>query len=389
MKNLFSLFILLLLPLYLHGQATEKYMFRHLDVKEGLSNSQVNGIFKDSRGYMWFATAYGLNRYDGYSFRVFENVPGDSTSLPDNYVQSIQEYVDGDLLIRTSSGFSLFDAKKECFRDMTSYLRNQGINPAISCAYVDSLKNLWCYARGNGCTQWQSRSGKLISYPDALIADTLSESGVVDMCESPQGMLLVYSNGRLVCLHRSEPKVVYSTSLPLATSASFSKISLFVDREGVCWIFTKESTGLWSYQPVTGVWNYFGKKASSTYQLLSDIVFDVVQDANALIWVATDHGGVSIIDKKKGTVRMLMHDPKDEYTLPQNSLCSLYCDDQQIVWVGSHKFGVAYYAESLFKFGTGDVGIASAFDLDEDVNTLVEDIHGLLWFGTNGNGLFS
>ncbi|MDD4821982.1 MAG: two-component regulator propeller domain-containing protein [Bacteroidales bacterium] len=389
MKNLFSLFILLLLPLYLHGQATEKYMFRHLDVKEGLSNSQVNGIFKDSRGYMWFATAYGLNRYDGYSFRVFENVPGDSTSLPDNYVQSIQEYVDFDLLIRTSSGFSLFDAKKECFRDMTSYLRNQGINPAISCAYVDSLKNLWCYARGNGCTQWQNRSGKRISYPDALIADSSSDAGVVGMCESPQGLLLVYSSGRIVCLNRSEPKVVFSTSLPLATPASFSKLSLYVDREGVCWIFTKESTGLWSYQPATGVWSYFGKKASSTYQLLSDIVFDVVQDANGLIWVATDHGGVSIIDKNKGTVRTLMHDPKDEYSLPQNSLSTLYCDDQQIVWVGSQKFGVAYYAESLFKFGTGDVGIASAFDLDEDVNTLVEDIHGLLWFGTNGNGLFS
>lgn len=388
-KNLFSLFILLLLPLCLRGQATEKCMFRHLDVKEGLSNSQVNQIFKDSRGYMWFATAYGLNRYDGYSFRLFENMPGDTASLPENYVQSVQEYTEGNLLIRTSSGFSLFDARKECFRELAPYLRKQGIDPSISCAYVDSLKNLWSYARGSGCTQWQSSSGKRINYPDALIADSSSDAGVVDMCESPQGMLLVYSNGRLLCLHRSEPKVVFSTSLPLAPPASYSKIALYVDREGVCWIFTKESSGLWSYQPVTGVWTYSGKRASSAYQLLSDIVLDVVQDATGLIWVATDHGGVSIIDKNKGTVRTLMHDPKDEYSLSQNSLSTLYCDDQQIVWVGSLKFGVSYYAESLFKFGTGDARIASAFDLEEDVNTLVEDKNGLLWFGTNGNGLFS
>lgn len=388
-KNLFPLFILLLLLFCLRGQATEKYMFRHLDVKEGLSNSQVNQIFKDSRGYMWFATAYGLNRYDGYSFRVFENIPGDTTSLPDNYVQSMQEYTEGNLLIRTSSGFSLYDTRKECFRELAPYLRKQAIDPAISCAYVDSLKNLWCYARGSGCTQWQSRSGKRINYPDALIADSSSDAEVVDMCESPQGMLLVYSNGRLVCLHRSESKVVFATALPLATPASFSKIALFVDREGLCWAFTKESSGLWCYEPATAAWTYSGKKASSAYPLRSDIVFDVVQDATGLIWVATDHGGVSIIDKKRGTVRTLMHDPKDEYSLPQNSLSSLYCDDQQIVWVGSQKFGVAYYAESLFKFGTGSSAMASAFDLEEDVNTLVEDTHGLLWFGTNGNGLFS
>lgn len=390
MKNLSSLLMLLLLPLCMHGQNAEKYMFRHLDVKEGLSNSQVNQIFKDSRGYMWFATAYGLSRYDGYSFRVFENVPGDTTSLLDNYVQSVQEYVDGNLLIRTSSGFSLFDAKKECFRNIIPYLQERGMDAAISYAFVDSMKNLWCYAPGSGCVQLHVQSGKLIEYPNTLIADSSSDAGVVAMCESPEGMLLAYSNGRIVCLHRTEPKVVFSTVLPLSAPASFSKLSLFVDREGVCWIFSKEAFGLWTYEPLTALWTYSDRTASSTYHLLSNIVFDVAQDATGLIWVATDHGGVSLIDKSTGRVRTLMHDPKDEYSLSQNSLSSLYCDDQQMMWVGSKKFGVSYYAESMFKFGTDDFSkIASVLDLEEDVNTLVEDKNGLLWFGTNGNGLFS
>ena len=61
----------------------QSYMFKHLEVKDGLSNNQVNAIYKDSDGYMWFATASGLNRYDGYDIRVYRSEPGDSTSLPD------------------------------------------------------------------------------------------------------------------------------------------------------------------------------------------------------------------------------------------------------------------------------------------------------------------
>lgn len=66
-------------------------MFKHLEVKDGLSNNQVNAIYKDSNGFMWFGTASGLNRYDGSQYKDYRSQKDDEKSLPDSYVEDIQE----------------------------------------------------------------------------------------------------------------------------------------------------------------------------------------------------------------------------------------------------------------------------------------------------------
>ena len=63
--------------------------FKRIDTREGLSNSTVNTIIRDSRGYMWFGTGYGLNRYDGYRMRTFFSYDKDTTSLRNNRIDQI------------------------------------------------------------------------------------------------------------------------------------------------------------------------------------------------------------------------------------------------------------------------------------------------------------
>lgn len=84
------------------------FMFKHLEVKEGLSNNQILDIFKDSEGFMWFATASGLNRYDGDRMTLFRSYNADPASLPDNYVESIQEDYKGNLWILTGAGYAIY-----------------------------------------------------------------------------------------------------------------------------------------------------------------------------------------------------------------------------------------------------------------------------------------
>ena len=83
--------------------ASHDYMFKHLEVKDGLSNSQVNAIYKDSNGFMWFGTSSGLNRYDGYGIRIYRSRKDDGKSLPDSYIEDIQEDASGNLWIRTKT----------------------------------------------------------------------------------------------------------------------------------------------------------------------------------------------------------------------------------------------------------------------------------------------
>ena len=80
------------------------YAFNHLNVDDGLSQSSVTCIFQDTKGFMWFGTQDGLNRYDGYKFKIFKNIPNDSTSLTDNFIFSILEDEFGALYIETQSG---------------------------------------------------------------------------------------------------------------------------------------------------------------------------------------------------------------------------------------------------------------------------------------------
>jgi ligand-binding sensor domain-containing protein len=90
--------------------------FRHLTIEDGLSQGMVNAIYQDRQGFLWFGTKAGLNRYDGYSFTIFQNNPFDSTSLSNNYVQTIFEDHRGRLWIGTGDGLNCFDPATEKFR---------------------------------------------------------------------------------------------------------------------------------------------------------------------------------------------------------------------------------------------------------------------------------
>ena len=92
-----------------------EFMFKHLEVKDGLSNNQVLDIFKDSEGFMWFATASGLNRYDGCQMTLFRSNNADPASLPDNYIKSIQEDYKGNLWILTGVGYAIYNSESETF----------------------------------------------------------------------------------------------------------------------------------------------------------------------------------------------------------------------------------------------------------------------------------
>ena len=100
-KTAISIFLMLFTIV---GQAKD-YMFKHIEAPEGLSNSQINTIFKDSRGFMWFGTSSGLNRYDGCRIKVYRSVQQEATTLPDSYVRYICEDSNGKLWIETSVGY--------------------------------------------------------------------------------------------------------------------------------------------------------------------------------------------------------------------------------------------------------------------------------------------
>ena len=106
--------VLLLQSLSVFAQ-NEHYNFSKLDTYTGLSNNQVNAILKDQDGFLWFGTMSGLNRYDGYSYRVFRKNYNDSSSLLDNSILSLYELPGGKMWVSTLGGDCIYNSSTEKF----------------------------------------------------------------------------------------------------------------------------------------------------------------------------------------------------------------------------------------------------------------------------------
>ena len=139
--------------------------FNHLTVEQGLTQSAVTCILQDKQGFMWFGTQDGLNRYDGYNFRIFKNIPLDSTSISDNFIFSIYEDKNGTLIIETQRGkFNKYNPKTESFtlvkKDNVD-LVNSTLN-TLKAFFIESNGISWIGSQSQamGLTRTDTKTGK-------------------------------------------------------------------------------------------------------------------------------------------------------------------------------------------------------------------------------------
>ena len=386
MKQKAVIFFLLCLLTALPSIAqTPQYQFTRIDVDQGLSNSQINCIYKDNKGFIWFGTMSGLNRYDGYSFRIFRNDLRDSTSLPDNYIERITEGPDNLLWIYARDGQHLFDPSTSSFRrDPQPLLQQLGIpGNALTDIVKDEQGHLWlihpsaglyCYTPGTRPATHVKDAGNNIAAFAASSNNTnwvLHNNGVLEKMDARTRRI----TGRNDYLYQQN-------------KGSQPGYAFVADRDGGLWIYsTKEAHGIWYFDPATSTFVHYDQN-SSPIKLNNNIVRGVVQDNQGLIWVGTDHGGVNIIDKQRQRIYYITNMPENPKSLSQNSITALYKDNTGIIWVGTYKKGISYYHENIVKFPLYQHQAFTPGSLPyDDVNRFVEDNTGNLWIGTNGGGL--
>lgn len=390
-----SLAVLLCLFLHLCSSSVsaspDSYMFKRLSFKEGLSHSQVNYIFKDSQGFMWFSTAGGLNRYDGYTFKVFRHNEGNNRTVCDNFCEDVQEDELGQLWIKTASGYSIFRPDDEIFDNQPQKYARQhfGLPADFEVCYIDRHKNFWFAVPQVALYLYQPDTKKLTAYSQSK-GGKLPAGNITDIRDTKNGAVVLYDNGRVAEVNTRIGKVtaIHSSLIPILNVQS-EKMSLFVDNDGDFWVYTKEASGVFHYSMHEKRWRQINARpGESPYVLTSSVVQDITQDKEGQIWLATDHGGVDIIDKKIGLLRNLQNDPADQRSLPHNSINCVLADDMNMVWIGTYKKGIAYYSPSLFKFAVERFATLNRqTNFEPDITFIEEDKNEELWLGTNGFGL--
>jgi signal transduction histidine kinase/ligand-binding sensor domain-containing protein/DNA-binding response OmpR family regulator len=365
-----------------------QYPFSHLDITNGLSHNQVTAIIKDAKGFMWFGTASGLNRYDGYTFKVFRHKENDSTSLNDDLIVKIQEGPHNKFWIDTRYGQSIFDPVSEKAMANTSAWCRQLLLPVARVTGIvkDKQGCFWFAQTGYGLSRYNPAAHTVRRFVRQPVKNNTPD--IADMAADNAGNVwVIYKDGLLEGFNPATEKMIYSND-GLFKSKEELGFRLFADAGNDLWIYSDSNPqGVFCYSIKNNTLLHYHRDAT-TNRLNTNLVTGIQQDNNGIIWIITDHGGVNLLNKRTGSIWYLENKPEDIKSISQNSLLAIYRDNTGIIWLGTYKKGINYYHENIIKFPVYRHLLSDMHSLPfDDVNRFVEDDKGNLWIGTNGGGL--
>jgi len=367
---------------------TSQFQFNRIDISQGLSNNQVKGVLKDSKGFIWFATMSGLNRYDGYQFKIFRYNPRDSVSLSDDYIQRIFEGPEKKIWVDTHNGMNVLDPVTETVdRNIAAHLKKLSLpSLAITSIIKDNTGNFWFLMGGQFLYKYISVSGKtslVYQLPEGVAPVSSVAHGPAD------DIWIVHTSGTIEKISNKTGKVEFrSEALAELQKKELLNYSIFADNQDELWLYiTAGARGVFHFTPSPGMLEVIDKD-SRQCRLNNNIVVGILQDNEGKIWVSTDHGGVNILDKTARTMQYELNSTDDSKSLSENSISTSYKDADGFIWIGTYKHGVSYYHSNIIKFPLLRNNPANTASLQfNDINDFAEDAKGNIWVGTNGGGL--
>ena len=357
--------------------------FRHLDTRHGLSNSQVNCILQDSRGFIWICTSFGLCRYDGYRFQNYFSYERDTTTLRSNRMDDVQEAYDGKLWLNHGMSYSLYDPVTEkADRSPGLWLAKQGVTGGIEKLHIDSQKNFWVKSYEDGFFFYNPKKKLLKKVDFGYTIDKFPKDfSVTSFCETEDGMVMTSNMGELICVDGQRGRVLWRDDTVKKALDTYNDYWVYVDKDGLRWVIT-HSTNTYIYNPAEKRW-YTSltelMKAKGFSNVPEDVVvWEVRYDARGLLWVATDHLGVLVLDFQTKEWKQFTYQKGDNTSLPDITAKHLYVDPLGRMWVATYKSGVAMCADAMASFTSLPYG---------DINAICEDKEGYYWLGLNSGGI--
>ena len=386
MKHLLQEFLLALCLLPLIAQAIiPDIRFRRLDTRDGLSNSQVNAILRDSKGFMWLPTPFGLCRYDGYRFRTFYSFEHDTTTIRSNRVVGVMEAYDGRLWLDHGMNYSVYDPITETVeRWPTKSLAEYGITGGTEHLYIDpETRRFYVKSFDEGYFIYDPTTKKLMNIPFGYKEGEFpKEFGIMSYSRCKEGILLVSNLGELICIDDKIGIVLWKNDyVRRSLNDTYNDYWLYYDKDGITWVIT-HSTGTYIHVPQDNRWytSLTELMRAKGFENVPDdiIVWEVRYDQKGYLWVATDHMGVLLLDFKNKEWRQFTNVKGDETTLPDITAKHLYEDQLGRMWVATYKNGVAMSADAMSNFESQQLG---------DINAITEDKDGHYWLGLNSGGI--
>lgn len=392
MKNISIIAIVLFSWMYIHSinisAQTRELKFEHLTIEEGLSQSTVFTIHQDSKGFMWFGTSDGLNKYDGYKFTVYKPDKHKKKSLSSGYINEIFEDSKKRLWIGTrDGGLNLFDSENECFISLKTMPDNPNSLPdnTVYVVYETSDGALWI-ATNAGISKMDYENGKFnfTNYKHSPNDSTsLSHNYVRSIYEDKAGFLWIGTfTGGLNKMDRRTGKFTNYQNIPGDTTSIIDGQvkAVFEDSYGAIWIGTEN--GLNRFDRKTETFHRYIADVDDLQSISSNPVYSIVEDKWKNLWVGTYGGGLNLYNRKDDSFIHYQNNPSLKTSLIHNRIWDLFIDQSGVLWIGTLG-GVSKYDRNKEKFAhqtyiPGDNNSLS----HKWVWAFSEDLSGNIWVGT-------
>jgi two-component system sensor histidine kinase ChiS len=373
------------------GSTLRDIEFENISLEHGLSQSVINAIAQDSRGFLWFGTQDGLNRYDGYEFRIFENDPENPNSLSHNWVTAILEDQTGALWIGTNGGgLNRFDRDLEQFvrypfdSDSPDSLGDSIVQTILE----DSESTLWIGTFGGGLSKLDKETKTFTHYRN-VPEDPLSliDNNVISTLETRSGAFFVGTgSGHFLRFDRQTEEFEVLLEVP-GPDDDDNITELFEDRLRDVWIGTY-GQGLYRFDPQSGRFTLYRNEPDNPFSLSHDTIQAFVETRWGELWIGTDGGGLNLFDREKEQFLHYHHDPSNPNSLSGEQIFSMFEDKAGILWIGTFGAGLNKYdpVRSKFRLFRSDPENPNSLS-DSSIWTILEYDEGILWVGTNSGGL--
>lgn len=384
-----GLFLITLFSLPIFSFAQSQIKFEQLTLEDGMSQSTVNSICQDSRGFMWIGTDDGLNRYDGYRFTVYKHEQSDPQSLSHNYILSIFEDRLGALWIGTQGGLNRFDRKTERFSHYKHYPGNpESLSHNIVTAICeDQAGDLWIGTE-DGLDKF-GREKETFSHcqHDPNRPESLSSNTIRTIYEDRQGALWIATQDGLDKFDREKGTFSHFRHDPddLRSLSRNDVRSIFEDRQGVLWVGTWGG-GLNKFDAKRETFSHYRHDPDNPWSLSDNIIYSIYEGRQGQLWIGTS-GGLNSFDREKEAFAHHLHDPSDPLSLSNNSVHSI-CESQSgLLWFGTlNRLNIYDRKKEAFNHYWHDPNNSNSLG-SNSVSSIYEGQSGIIWIGTSDGGL--
>lgn len=386
---------------------------RGFNADHDISSSLVNNIYQDRSGMIWIATENGLNRYDGNKFTIYRNIPGDSTSLCNNFVKSLFEDADGRLYVCTRRGMQLYDATTDAFRPRMRTADGKDFAASVNQAVRRNDNEYWVLGDSVKMFRIHGEDAlKILDIPQAPHDLRLVHCGVLDpagniwLSKNQAGLYRIATDNTVRHYYGADGDPVASAMTigkdgllyigsttqqllrfnsdsdnfePLAGGDGKEIKSLFADVNGDI-VQAVDGNGIIIYTPATGVCRQF-RYTRSRERFDRDKTHCAMRDADGNIWIGIYQSGIIMIPTRANAFGYIGSKSADRDVIGSSCISAIFRDHEGTLWVGADNDGI-YALDRNYR--------QTRHLVNDDIASpmcIFEDSHHNLWVGTYNRGV--